>query len=346
MNYKKISKFFISLSVLGAIGLFSTQAFSQIKLKYAFSGSATNPIAKCIFVPLAKEVEKKSQNRIKVEMYYGRTGFANPRKSYQQLSKGVTDMGYSVMQYSPGKFPLTELVTMPFLVKNNVASTIAINKLVPKYLSQEFKQIKLLSLFILGPYQLHMKDRLKSLADIKGKRIRIIGGIAIEALERLGALPVSLPISAIYENLQKGVIDGTASPFAIVPAFKIGEVTKSHIHMNLAGPITLFGLSKKFYAGLPDDLKKIFDGLQGPGLGARAAKCFQRVDKFGVKMAMKKGNSVIRPSKAELANAMKMVAPIKQRVIADLDKKGLKASEFYAALEKQTSIEEAALSKK
>ena len=347
MRSKQITKLIIPLFIAAAVlGFTSDPAHSQIKLKYAFSGSATNPIAKCIFVPLAKEIEAKSQNRIKVEMYFGRTGFASPRKAYQQLAKGITDMTYSALLNSPGKFPMTELVTMPFLVRNNVAATIAINKLVPKYLDREFAQIKLLSLFILGPYQLHMKDRIATLADIKGKRLRAIGALVIETLETYGALPVSLPLPAVYENLQKGVIDGTVSPFAIVPAFKMGEVTQSHLHMNLSGPVSMFGVSKKFYAGLPGDLKMIFDDLRGPGLGTRAAKCFQRVDGFGIKMAKKKGNSVVTLSKAEMAKAVAAVAPIQQRVLGELEKKGMKAREFYAALQKQIKIEEQNLRKK
>lgn len=336
----------LTIVIIGFLATFATPASAQVKMKYAFSTSATNPIAKCIFVPLAKEIEQKSQSRIKAEMYFGRSGLANPRKAYRQLANGITDLAYVVVQYTPGKFPLTDLGTMPFLVKDNVASTIAINKLAPKYLADEFSQIKLLSLFFLGPYQLHMKDRITKLSDIRGKRLRAIGGIVIETLEKFGALPVSLPISAIYENLQKGVIDGTVSPFVVVPAFKIGEVTKAHIHLNLSGPIVLFGMSKKFYRKLPKDLKPIFDDLQGPGLGARAAKCFQRIDDLGVKMVTRKGNSVAKPSDAEMAEALKMVAPIRARVLSDLDKKGLKASEFYAALEKQIAIEEAALGNK
>ena len=48
---------------------------------------------------------------------------------------------------------------------------------------------------------------IRSMADIKGVKIRSPEGLASEVFKRVGAAPVSLPFSEVYTALEKGLID-------------------------------------------------------------------------------------------------------------------------------------------
>ncbi|MCK7546454.1 TRAP transporter substrate-binding protein DctP [Marinobacter koreensis] len=67
-------------------------------------------------------------------------------------------------------------------------------------------------LFYVGPIQhdaniIHSKKPVNSLADLKGMKIRVPGGMVAEVFQQFGVSTVSLPGSDIFPALEKGTID-------------------------------------------------------------------------------------------------------------------------------------------
>ncbi|BES69486.1 TRAP transporter substrate-binding protein DctP [Marinobacter nanhaiticus D15-8W] len=67
-------------------------------------------------------------------------------------------------------------------------------------------------LFYVGPIQhdaniIHSKKPVSSLADLKGMKIRVPGGMVAEVFQQFGVSTVSLPGSDIFPALEKGTID-------------------------------------------------------------------------------------------------------------------------------------------
>jgi TRAP-type C4-dicarboxylate transport system substrate-binding protein len=337
---RKTMKRKIILSCVSAL-MFATTGFvangsaraDDIKLKFSTMEPSTDPFVGCFTMPLLDELKKASGGRISFETYMGGTAFAHPLKQYEQVAKGVMDISQGVLSYTPGQFGLTEVATMPFLVDDASAAAAAINKLAPKYLSEEFKDIHLMAILVTPPLYVHVRGEAKTLADLKGKRIRATGQGATNLLKQLGISPVAMPAPAIYENLQKGVIDGALSEYTALKAFRIGEVTKTHIEANVSVALLFIGMNKAKLASLPADLQQtIRTKFSGPVIGVRATQCWQKIGHDVATKLKGEGHVFVPFTSAEKAKVMPIAKVVTDEYIKGQEAKGKKARAFYDAL--------------
>jgi TRAP-type C4-dicarboxylate transport system substrate-binding protein len=84
-----------------------------------------------------------------------------------------------------------------------------------------------------------------------------------DAITRLGATPISLPLPDFYEGLQRGTVDGAAIPWTAFVPFKLGEVTTYHVEAQLGNSIGVVFMTRKRYAALPAAARKVIDDNAG-----------------------------------------------------------------------------------
>lgn len=326
---------------------FSALAFAaaaqaqSINLKFASMAPERNPINQCGPVAIMEAITKRTNGKVKFTRFFSGTALAHPLRQYQQLAKNVTDMSQGVLTYTPGRFPLTSLAALPFLMKDNVAGARAVTRVVRSQLQNEFKDIHLLAIVIPGLYQVHLRKEIMSIDDLKGMRIRGAGRVHQMVLKALGAVPAQLPAPRIYQNLSKGVIDGALFPWSGMLSWKIGEVTNYSLGITLNGATMFLGMNKKTYEGLPADVQKIInEEFSGPKLAAWSSGCWKPVDVKGLAIA-KKSNKVVMADAAMQAAFRKKLAGVSEDYVAGLEKKGLPARETLAAMKKAIAEEEA-----
>jgi TRAP-type C4-dicarboxylate transport system substrate-binding protein len=338
----------IGVSALIGIGCASTvSAQAQtVTLKFATFGSEKSAVNACGPAGVINDITKRTNGRIKFIRFFAGTAFSHPLKQYSQIARGVTDMTQGVLTYTPGRFPLTSMATLPFLMKDHVAGSRALTRLTKTKLKSEFDDIHMMAIIMTGLYQFHLRKPIKSVSDFKGLRIRGSGRIHRSILEKLGAIPAQLPAPALYEALSKGVIDGAMMPWAAVLSWKLGEVTKYNLQAGISGALVFFGMSKKAYAGLPADLKTIIDkDFSGPKLAARISKCWDPVDAKAKALAKKMGNQIVVADDAMIGAFKKRLSGVADDYVAKLEKKGLPARETLAAMKKAIAEEEAKAAK-
>lgn len=339
MTYRNIATVAGITVTMAFVGVSSAAA--QEKIKFSTFGHEKIPVVKCAWLGTAKSVAAQAGKDVVLEPYMGGTAFGNPRKQYDFISRGVMDMSAGVLSYKQGAFPLTGLVNLPFMVNDSVKASIALNRVVRRRMMEEFRNIHLMFVGLVSPYQFHMRTPIKSLEDLKGKRIRISGKAATEALRVFGAQPAPMPITQSYENLQKGVIDGVGSTWTSILAFKLGEVTKFHYEVNFASPTVFMGMSKKGYGKLSAAARKVVDAHSTPEYGGKAMNCWARTTAPAKKLALKHGNTIKTASAGERARYQDMVAGVTRQIIADLEKRGLPAKSVYEELKKEIAAAEA-----
>ncbi len=110
---------------------------------------------------------------------------------------------------------------------------------------------------------------IKTLADYKGKKLRMSGKAQGYILQKLGAAQVMLAGGEIYQALQLGTLDGAefCSP-SVDWGMGFAEVTKYHIGPGWHQPASLLGvmINKKAWDKLPADLKLIMEKSALAGL--------------------------------------------------------------------------------
>lgn len=324
----------------GALATLASAATAE-DVVMAYSGSLQDPAMVCSIQTVSREIAELLDGE--VEMHVGGTGFASPRNLYTQLERGVTDISVMPLAYTPGRFPLSEIIGLPFVAKDNTAAAIAATTLIPDYLADEFAGTHPLAIMTIPPYQIHLRDDVQDLTTgLAGKRIRVTGETLSDTIRALGADIVAVPIFQVYENMQKGVFDGFVLPNVPLAAFKLAEVSDFHVQVDIGMPVLYFGLSNDFWNGLtPEEQATITEKYAGPEAAARYTECFNQQDAGALNMAVNTGGASRDASEAELAGIAAVAAPIVEAYLADTDAAGLDATGFYTAFSEAVAALEA-----
>ena len=291
-----------------------------------------------ILKPWAANVEKASEGRIKIEHYDAMALGGKPPELMDQARDGVVDIVMTLGGYTPGRFPKTEVFELPFIMKDSVATSLAYWEMVDTTLqNEEFKDVQILSAWVHGPGVIHSKDPIKSLADLKGKKIRGPTRVINDMLKELGATPVGMPVPAIPEALSKGVIDGTVIPWEITTALKIAELVPNHT--EFAGDTAFYtaafvvAMNKAKYDSLPDDLKAILDEQSGPVLSTLAATVMAGGDAPARAIAAERGNNIITLGPDDVGFWQAAAMPVRARWIEQMKGRDIDGAAVIAEAE-------------
>ena len=311
--------------VLAAPAILRAQETTTLRVHQMLPAQATIP-AKAI-EPWAKRVEEASGGRLKFELYPAMQLGGGPPDLYDQAKDGVVDLIWTVLGYTPGRFPKSEVFELPFMVTTAEPTSVAFQKYVEANAMDEFEGVKLLCVHAHGPGLFHTKDPVTKLEDLKGMKIRGGSRIINDMLTRLGAEPIGMPVPQVPEALSTGVINGTTIPWEVTPSLKIAELVKNHTGFSgTHGLYTqTFGFTMNLdrYNSLPDDLKAIID----ENSGVETARIFGAVmdagDAVGLKIAMDAGNSIVQLDDAETARWQAAAQPTVDQWFADMEGRGL-----------------------
>jgi TRAP-type C4-dicarboxylate transport system substrate-binding protein len=279
----------------------------------------------------AKEIEKRTDGKVKITMFYGGT-LTPADKCYDGVVKGISDIGFSVLAYTRGKFPLTEVTDLPVGMKSGLVATKVINEYYKKFKPKEFDEVQVMYLHGHGPGVLHTKKEVKTLEDVKGLKIRCTG-MAAKIAGALGATPVAMPMGETYDALSRGVVDGSMAPHEALQGWKWGEVVKfSTEDWGASYSSGMFVvMNKAKWNAIPPDLQKIIEKVNEEYI-EKQGKTWDEIDKVGKDFTIARGNKIISLSPDENLRWEKAVKPILDEYKKNMKDKGLPGEEalsFY-----------------
>jgi TRAP-type C4-dicarboxylate transport system substrate-binding protein len=287
--------------------------------------------------PWAEKIEKESGGRIKVQRFDAMQLGGRPPELFDQAKDGVVDLIWTVLGYTPGRFPKSEVFELPFSVGKAEPGSKAFQEYVEKYAMDEFKDVKLICVHVHGPGLIHSKDPVTKLEDLKGMKVRGGSRVINIMLEQLGATPVGMPVPAVGEALSKGVISATTIPWEVVPAVKVQQIVKNHT--GFSGDKGLytqtFGvvMNKASYDKLPPDLKKVIDDNSGQIAAAMFGRAMDEGDKVGLSLAQKAGNNIITLDPAETNRWQRAAAGTRAVWYKEASDKGIDGPKLAAEAE-------------
>lgn len=310
----------------------STVHAAELTLRFAHLWPAVAATHKEGFQVWADKIEKDSKGRIKVEVYPSGT-LAKPPAQYEAVKNRIADVTATVQGYTANRFPLTQVVELPGVVKDGKHGSCIVQSLYDEGLiSDEYKDTKPLWLFTHGPGHIHVKGKsITKPEDFAGLRIRRPTTVVSNLLEELGAQPVGMPAPASYQSMQRGVIDGVAFPWEGTVSFRLNELVDSHT--EIGGLYTLsfvVTMNKDVYNDLPADLKKIIDNNSGMDWAVRTGTVFDKIDVKGRAMAVKAGHTINTIKDGVNNPAWKPVLDkATESYLSDMEAKGLPARKVY-----------------
>ena len=284
-------------------------------------------VPKLILDVWADKVEADSKGRIKIERYPSMQLGGKPPELMDQAIDGVADIVWTVVGYTPGRYPSTEVFELPFMVKDARAASSAYWQMFEKHMRDtEFKDVHILGTWVHGPGMLHTNKEVRSPDDMQGLKIRGGSRLVNELLEITGATPVGMPVPAIPEGLSKGVIDGTTIPWEVTSALKVPELVKNHTEFTGAALYDLtfvLAMNKDKYESLPDDLKKVIDDNSGLEFSIFAGGTQSDADGPARQAAVDMGNNIVTLNEEETQVWRDASQPIYDSWIAEMNDKGI-----------------------
>jgi len=145
------------------------------------------------------------------------------------LQSGVLDVANVLTLYFAADFPHSMLVSeLATLGKNGQAMTGAVSEYVmtcePCRAEFAAKGIVYLGTGSTSTYNIISTKPIKSVADLKGKRLRSGGAPFTRWIEGMGAQPAEISFNEEYESISNGLLDGTIAPPINILTGKLYEI--------------------------------------------------------------------------------------------------------------------------
>jgi len=273
-----------------------------------------------------REVEKRTNGRVKISFFPGSTLMPAPQ-TYDGVVKGIADIGWSILSYTRGRFPLMEVIDLPLGYKSGYVATKLINDFYGRFKPKELDEVKVLYLHAHGPGLLVTKSPVSKMEDLKGKKIRSTG-LSAKIVEALGGVPVALPIGETYDALMKGVAEGVLIPVEALQQWRLAEVTSYVADSYGSAYSTGFFvvMNKEKWNSLSPDIQKIIDAINGEWI-EKNGRLWDEIDKEGKEFAIKKGIKFIPLSREENARWAEKVNPLLDDYVKNMKAKGLPGQE-------------------
>jgi len=244
--------------ILAALGTPTAAVAETITLTYAnFPPAPTFP---CVQMERwAKEVRERTKGKVEIKTFPGGT-LLGAKNMFDGVLKGVADIGCLATAYQPGRFLLFEVMDLPFVFTSGEQASVVMWDLYEKFQPEAFKDVKVLTMFTCPPANIMSQKPVKNLDDLQGLKLRA-AGTGVDIMKLLGAAPEGMPMSAVPEALQKGVVQGLVSSLEVLKDMKFAEYCKFCTFTDLWVVPFAVVMNKQKWDSLPDDVKKVFDGL-------------------------------------------------------------------------------------
>ena len=325
------TKVLASLVALGFAA--AAQAQQKFEVKVAEFVGAQHFMTKWL-MGWGEKLEKASNGRLVFKHFPG-AQMAPPPAHYDLARSGQADVSWFLHGGTPGRFPLTELISLPYMAGSAEIGTKVLNdaQLRSKYLDREHRGVKVLLLLTHQPGNVHTTRKpIRTADDMKGLRIRFAAPTIRDFVAALGGTAVGVQPGEQLEMLQKGTLDGTFIDYGGAGiAFKMGGTLKYSTEMYSYVSSFGIGMNPGFYKKLPKDLQKLIDDST-KGVEKEVGEGWDALDSIGKKLLVDGGSEPIKLSKQEDARFRKIGAQVVEAKLKELEGKKLPAREVYKTM--------------
>jgi C4-dicarboxylate-binding protein DctP len=308
---------FLLFSLLAA-SVVSSAAFAQAPIVIKFSHVVATDTPKGKAAERFKELaEKATKGRVKIELYPNSTLYKD-KEELEALQLGAVQMlAPSLAKFGPLGVKEFEVFDLPYIFPGKDVLTSVTEGQIGRDLLKKLEPKGIVGLgFWDNGFKVMSSNKPMHLpTDLKGQKLRIQSSKVLDAQMRaLGANPQVLAFSEVYQALQTGVVDGTENPPSNLYTQKMHEVQK-YVTMTNHGYLGYAVIvNKKFWDGLPADIRAQLDGAMKASTKYANAIAQQENDK-ALEAVIKSGKTTVYvPTEKERAEWRKALLPVQKEM--------------------------------
>lgn len=251
------------------------------------------------------------------------------------VKNGTADICWSCTSFFGSRFPISEFINLSGngIISARMATDVyqQMYEEIPE-LQKEMSGWKIIALHSCsyGPISTVGK-KIETPDDFKGMQIRTAGTVAGQYITALGATPVTVPTSDVYEGVSKGVFDGFTNDWHNIDCFKLYEPIDYCLDMPVSHTSCFVMMNQDVYDDMDDELKAVIDKFANGYAGDMAAYWWDSCNYWVADKMRDNGVEVYKPSDELLAWATsdEIVQPIHEWYIGYLNDAGLDGQAIY-----------------
>ncbi|AUM73344.1 TRAP transporter substrate-binding protein [Paracoccus jeotgali] len=320
------------------------------KLHHFLGAEAT--VQKHMLEPWARQVEENSGGQVRIDIYPSMTLGGRPPELVTQARDGVVDLIWTLNGYTPGVFPRTEVMELPFVYLNDPgAANLALADMYADHLAEDYRGLEPMFLHVHAGQAIQtVSEEVRLPQDLPGMKMRIPTRTGAWVIEALGAQPVSMPVPDLPLALSKGVVDGAFIPFEIIPTLKIQDQTQFQIEgadgIRFGTSVFQVSMNKARWDSLPPDVQQAFRDASGRDWLVEIGRVWKQAELDGIKAATDAGNIHVTLTPEETEAFREKLAPVIDRWVAEVTPLGIdgaglvtQARDLVAKYRKETQAE-------
>ncbi|MBS3918719.1 MAG: TRAP transporter substrate-binding protein [Deltaproteobacteria bacterium] len=284
--------------------------FAQKVLKLGETHPQDYPTTKGDY-EFARLVKERSNGKMVVEVYHNKQ-LGEEKAVIEQVQLGAID--FTRVSISPVSAFVRDLdaFQLPYLYRDATHMWKVLNGPIGQEIFKKLEASNFIGLgwFEAGSRNFYTKKQVKTVADLKGMKIRVQQApLMVGLVEALGAVATPLAFGEVYSALQTGVIDGAENNWPSYLSTSHYEVAKFFITDEHTRVPEIMIASKKVFDKLSKEeqttIKKAMQDAQPYQI-----KLWNEFEKVAEKTVREKGNTITEVTSQEKQKFMDAMKPL------------------------------------
>ncbi|MCW2714825.1 MAG: transporter substrate-binding protein [Frankiales bacterium] len=237
-----------------------------------------------VLTPWTKSVSEATGGTVTIDVQ-GAGALGAGTVVYENVVSGAQDLGMAIQGYTPGKFPLTEAVDLPFRFTRAEQATRTLWDAYEQFpeLAAEYKQTKVLALWATDVGDIFTaKKQVKTMEDMKGLTLRGPGATQNRLIEELGGKGVVMPAADVVDSVDRGVIGGLMVAGSGPKSLGMAKSLDYGLRCACYTTALFLTMNQKEWDGLSDAQRAAIDKTAGRELSIKLAKRFDAAYDGGI----------------------------------------------------------------
>ncbi len=249
-----------------------------VMLSFGDPFPAVHPLRVQVLDPWAEDIWQATGNTVGVE-FHPEQALSTAAETYSNVADGGQDIGWALQGYSPGRFPATDVVEMPFVFGSASEATTTLWALYEEFeaLRGEYSDVKVLGLWTTGPGDLWLANgTASSVADLEGLTLRSPGPVQAAVISALGAIPVNMAAPDLRAAIDAGEIDGLFTVDTALATHNLTDVIMSGTECRCYVLASFLVMNLDTWNSLSPDQQTAIDELSARTLSDAVAGFYDR----------------------------------------------------------------------
>jgi TRAP-type C4-dicarboxylate transport system substrate-binding protein len=288
--------------IIAAVLVPITAAAEPMKLNFSYFSSDRTLLYATAIKPFTDAVNTAAKGLVEIEVHFsGKLG--NIGQQAQIVQDGTADIAFIVPGYTPARFD-NGVVELPGLFRDGREATLIYTRLIAANALRGYEDFLVIGAFATPPETIHTRNQVKSIADLKGFRIRANNPVEAAALEKLGMAGVLMPVNQTADAIASGKLEGAAIPASPLFEFGIGRFATHHYLLGFGVAPLAVVMNRKKFESLPREARDVILEYAGEWTAARFSEGYEADNAEQVaKLRADPRRSVTDPSNGDVQQA-------------------------------------------